>query len=252
LATHHPVQRRESEAVECAFALLGQARNEGALTEQMTLPFLHGGLGLQNTSEPEGQAAYLATAAATHDAMQNGPEEFRPFQWPRGQQLQPKWAALHDGAGDLWRQEGREVDESSIGTIRATQRDYSRHASEACAAALFASFDVATEEGKGARVRLLSCTCRPAFAWLDTFPLTRDLDLKSGEFQTGLRHRLGTNVLPPSAPSVQYGCGVTLRDRDVEHGMRCPALAAQTPLRHDTLKRDFAPCLALGRHRLVA
>jgi hypothetical protein len=43
-------------------------------------------------------------------------------------------------------------------------------------------------------------------------------------------------VLPPNAPDVQCGCGVTLRRMDADHGMRCSALAAQTTLRHDILK----------------
>jgi hypothetical protein len=74
------------------------------------LPLWHGGLGLCTTSDPEGQAAYLAAAASTHDAMQNRPEVFRPFQGPSGQLLQPKRASLHDEAGNLWRQNVREVD----------------------------------------------------------------------------------------------------------------------------------------------
>jgi hypothetical protein len=55
-------------------------------------------------------------------------------------------------------------------------------------------------------------------------------------YNMGLRQRLGTTVLLPNEPSVQCGCGATLRGTDVDHGTRCPALAAQTPLRHDTLK----------------
>jgi hypothetical protein len=100
------------------------------------------------------------------------------------------------GAGDLRQREVREVDKSSIGIIRAAHHDYSLHASKVRAAALLASFDVATEEGKRARDLLLGCACRPASAWLDSLPLTRALQLKSGEFQTGLRHRLDTTVLP--------------------------------------------------------
>jgi hypothetical protein len=147
----------------CALALLGQARNKGAITKQMTLPLRHGGLGLHNTSEPEGQAGYLAATDATHDAMQNRQEVFRPFQGLSGQELQPKKAALHDVASNLWRQEVQEVDESSISTIRAAQRRSSRRASEVCSAALLALFDVATEEGKQAC--LLSCACCLASGW---------------------------------------------------------------------------------------
>jgi hypothetical protein len=67
------------------------------------------------------------------------------------------------------------------------------------------------EDGKGARARLLSCACRPASAWLDTLPLSRALELKSGEFHASLRHRLGLTALPPNAPDVQCGCEPALR-----------------------------------------
>jgi hypothetical protein len=95
-----------------------------------------------------------------------------------------------------------------------------------------------TEDGKGARARLLSCACRPASAWLDTLPLSRALKLKSREFQTALRHRLGLAILPLNAPTVQCGCGATLHRTDTDHGMRyrCSALATQFTLRHDILK----------------
>jgi hypothetical protein len=43
-------------------------------------------------------------------------------------------------------------------------------------------------------------------------------------------------VLPLSAPTVQCGCGATLRRSDADHVMRCRALAAQLTLRHDILK----------------
>jgi hypothetical protein len=110
---------------------------------------------------------------------------------PGAQQLQLKWAALHDGAGGLRRPEVREVDESSIGTVRATQHDFSRYPSENRTPALLTSLDAATEEGERASARL---------CWLDTLPFTQALELKSGEFQRGLRHHLGTTILPPNRP----------------------------------------------------
>jgi hypothetical protein len=168
--------------------------------------------------------------------MQGGPAAFLPFQGPSSAELGPLWAALHDSAGALWLPTYREIDESSLGSIASAQNTYSRHTANLRAAALLASYNTATEDGKRARARLLSCACRPASAWLDTLPLSRALELKSGEFQTSLRHRLGLAVLPPNAPDVQCGCGATLRRADADHGMRCSALAAQTTLRHDILK----------------
>jgi hypothetical protein len=97
----HAVQRAESKAVDGVFALLGLPRVDGPLTEQITLPHRHGGLGLSHTSPTDGVAAYLAAAATAQRAMHRGPEAFRPFHGPSGDVLHPQWEALHDGARDL-------------------------------------------------------------------------------------------------------------------------------------------------------
>jgi hypothetical protein len=128
------------------------------------------------------------------------------------------------------------VSPDSLDTIAAAQREFSRQAVQAQADALLESFDAGTQDGKSAWARLLSCACRPASAWLDMLPLTRALELKSGEVCTGLRHRLGISMLPSNAPTVQCNCGAPLRSSDVDHGMRCSSLAAHSTLRHEILK----------------
>jgi hypothetical protein len=55
---------------------------------------------------------------------------------------------------------------------------------------------------------------------MDTLPLLRALKLKSGEFQTALRHRLGLAILPLNALTAQCGCGATLHHTATDHGMR--------------------------------
>jgi hypothetical protein len=230
------VLRAESKAVDCAFAIMSQPRQDGPVTDQLTLPLRHGGLGMAHTGPAEADAAYLAAAATTQRAMCHGPAEFRPFDGPSGAQLSPQWEALHDTAGALWRPEFRTVSQDSIGTIAGAQRAFGRHSAQARADALLASLHDGTAEGKRARARLLSCACRPASAWLETLPLSGALELKSGEFQTALRHRLGLAILPLNAPTVPCSCGAPLRRTDTDHGMRCPALAAQLTLRHDILK----------------
>jgi hypothetical protein len=224
------VVRAESKAVDCAFAIMAQARMNGPPREQLTLPRRHGGLGLAHTGPEEGDAAYLSAVATTQLAMRRGPAEFPPFDGPSGPQLCLQWEGLHDKAETLWRPEDRVVSQDSMSTIAEAQRAYCRHSAQARADALLASLQDGTEDGKGARARLLSCACRPASAWLDT------LELKSGEFQTALRHRLGLAILPLNAPTVQCGCGATLHRTDTHHGMRCSALAAHFTLRHDILK----------------
>jgi hypothetical protein len=129
------------------------------------------------------------------------------------------------------------VSPDSLGTIAAAQREFSQHTAQTRADALLESLDPSTTEGRSGRTRLLCCACRPASAWLDTLPLTKSLELKSGEVRAGLRHCLGISMLPSEAPAVQCDCGAPLRPTDVDHGMLCPSLSAHTTLRHDILKR---------------
>jgi hypothetical protein len=86
----------------------------------------------------------------------------------------------------LWMPEDRAVSQDSMGTIAEAQRAYSRHSAQARADALLASLHDGTADGKRAPARLLNVACRPASAWLDTLPLSRALELKSGEFQAAL------------------------------------------------------------------
>jgi hypothetical protein len=124
------VQRAGSQALDCAFAILGLPRVDGPVTAQMTLHLRHGGLGLSCTSPAEGSAAYLAAAATTHQVMLTGPGAFRPFDGPSGAQLRTQWASLHDGAGTLWPPEYQEMSPESLGTIVAAQREFSRHTAQ--------------------------------------------------------------------------------------------------------------------------
>jgi hypothetical protein len=141
------VQRAESLALDCAFAILGLPRVDGPVTAQMTLPLRHGGLGLSCTSPTEGSAAYLA-AAATHQAILTGPEAFRPFDGPSGVQPRTQWASLHDRAGTLWPPEYQEVSPDSLVTIAAAQREFLRHTAQTRADALLESFDPSATEGR--------------------------------------------------------------------------------------------------------
>jgi hypothetical protein len=226
----HAVQRAESKAVGGVFAILGLPHEEGPLTVQITLPLYHGSLDLSRTGPAEGSDAYLAAAAAsTHLTMGSGPQAFWPFERPSGKELSTQWAALHDCAGALWQPELSEFGPTSLGTI-------GQHSAEARADALLASFYPGIGTGKRACARLLSCTCRPALAWLYTLPLVSPLQLKRREVQTGLRHRLGLTVLPLNAPTVQCRGRATLCRPGVDHSMRCSALAALTKLRYDILK----------------
>jgi hypothetical protein len=95
------VVRAGSKAVDCAFAIMAQARMYGPPTDHLTLPMRHGGLGLARAVPEEGDAAYLSVVATSQLAMRHEPAEFRPFDGPSGAQLCPQWEGLHDKAGRL-------------------------------------------------------------------------------------------------------------------------------------------------------
>jgi hypothetical protein len=168
--------------------------------------------------------------------MLEGPVAFRPFDGPGGVELRAQWEALHDGAGDLWLPEVRDVNPDNLGVIADAQSTYSRHTATAKFTALLESFYAHSVDGRSARARLLSCACRSASAWLDTLPLTRTLELKSGEVRTSLCHRLGLSMMPPNAPTLLCSCGAALNGNTADLAMRCSSLAALTTLRHDILK----------------
>jgi hypothetical protein len=58
----------------------------------------------------------------------------------------------------------------------------------------------------------------------DTLPLSRALELKSGEFLATHRTCLGLAILPFNAFTVQCGCEATLHRSDTDHGMQCSSL----------------------------
>jgi hypothetical protein len=160
--------------------------------------------------------------------------EFRPFDGPSGEVLRPQWEALHSEAGDLWKPELKEVNPERLGLIAEAQGIFARHEAQARLDALLDSYDAHRVQGRRARARLLTCTCCPASAWLDTLPCTRALELKSGEVRTGLHHRLGLSMLQcPCSAVHMWGDPSPLRRRP-RYAM--PVLAAQTMLRRYILK----------------
>jgi hypothetical protein len=115
----------------CALAITGHTTEEGPLTDQITLPVRHGGLGLSRTSPALGRAAYLAASAAAHIAMRGGPEAFRPFDGPSGEVLRTQCEALHSEAGDLWKPELKEVHPKRLGHIAEAQGIFAGHEAQA-------------------------------------------------------------------------------------------------------------------------
>jgi hypothetical protein len=83
------------------FAILGFPRVDGPLTEQITLPLRHVGLGLTHIIPAHTKAAYLAAAATTHRVMRKGHETFRALDGPSAGELRLQWEVLHGGADGL-------------------------------------------------------------------------------------------------------------------------------------------------------
>jgi hypothetical protein len=121
------------------------------MTEQVTLPLRHGGLGLSRTSPALGRAAYLAASAAAHIAMRSGPEAFQPFDGPSGEVLRPQWEALHSEAGDLWKPELKEVNPERLGHITEAQGVFARLEAQARFDALYESYDANRVQGRSTR-----------------------------------------------------------------------------------------------------
>jgi hypothetical protein len=145
------VHQAERKAVAGALAIAGHTTEEGPLTDQVTLTLRHGGLGLSRTSPALGREAYPAASAAEHIAMRGGPEEFRPFDGPRGEVLRAQREALHSEAGDLWKPELKEVNPERLGHISEAQGVFARHEAQAYFDALYEPYNANRVQGRSAR-----------------------------------------------------------------------------------------------------
>jgi hypothetical protein len=152
------VHQADHKAVACALTIAGHTTEEDPLTDQVSHPLRHGGLGLSRTSPALGRAAYLAASATAHIAMHGGPEAFRPFDGPSGEGLRPQWEALHSKAGDLWKLELKEVNPERLGHIAEAQVVFGPHEVQARFDALHASYDANRCREKRAR----ACLSAPA------------------------------------------------------------------------------------------
>jgi hypothetical protein len=95
------VRWAEDRAVDSVFAILEVPRVDSPLTEQITLPLRHVGLGLTHIIPAHTKAAYLAAAATTHRVMRKGHETFRALDGPSAGELRLQWEVLHGGADGL-------------------------------------------------------------------------------------------------------------------------------------------------------
>eukprot|EP00892_Ulva_mutabilis_P005744 jgi/Ulvmu1/3541/UM164_0007.1 len=89
------VQRLQDRAMAAAREIMHHPQMPTVAEEQLRLPLRHGGFGLMDVTEHEADAAYLSSAALAHDAMCDGPPDFRPFaEGDVATGLQEKWTAL--------------------------------------------------------------------------------------------------------------------------------------------------------------
>eukprot|EP00892_Ulva_mutabilis_P001615 jgi/Ulvmu1/11454/UM076_0029.1 len=89
------VQRLQDRVMAAAREIMHHPQMPTVAEEQLRLPLRHGGFGLMDVTEQEADAAYLSSAALAHDAMRDGPPDFRPFaEGDVATGLQEKWTAL--------------------------------------------------------------------------------------------------------------------------------------------------------------
>jgi hypothetical protein len=93
--------------------------------------------------------------------MLEGPVD---FDRPGGVELRAQWEALHDGSADMWPPEVCNVSPDCLRVIADAQSTHSHHTTKAKFSARLESFDTHSIDGRSARARLQSCTCRPASA----------------------------------------------------------------------------------------
>jgi hypothetical protein len=150
---------------------------------------------------------------------------FWRVQGPSGQQLQPKWEALHDGGGDLWWQDTgkwtRVVLAPSAPPSTSTPAMRQKIAPLPCWPHL-------TWPQRKANGLLPASSAAHAAPPPPGWTLSLLRGLWSSRARSS-RRASATACVPPSWPPMPQ-C-------NVDHGMRCQALTAQTTLRHDTLKR---------------
>jgi hypothetical protein len=196
-------------------------------------------MGLRTTSELEAQAAFLSAAAMAETALQDGPDQFKPFAGPTAPALKQIWQTLHaeTAASNLWSEETLNVDSDCINKVLpGVQQTFSRFEADRRGQQLMTSFNGSGMEGLQHQARLRSCASRASSAWIEALPTSAALKLTDLEFTTAMRHRLGLSHMPANAPGVQCFCGRHMGQGNTDHAMTCKSLSGAMTLRHDILK----------------
>jgi hypothetical protein len=118
-------------------------------------------------------AAYIAAAATTQLAIQGGPAAFWPFDGPSSEELRLLWVTLHDtSASDRHRpvRRAQTLWAPSWRRSACSPSTLPRPVQTPCRPPFPPVLKIHWAQ-------LLSRTCRPAFAWSDSLPLSRALQL---------------------------------------------------------------------------
>jgi hypothetical protein len=206
------------------------------------------GFGLRLTTPHEANAAVLVAGAAGM-AMWPAPLPFRPFNpvSPYCAALIAQWAALHDAAPGFWSPELRALDGPLLAPVlQYAQREYGHHFADRRFADLLASAPFSFE-GNRFQARLHSCTCQPAYIWLNTMPTSFPLTLSDSQFTSSACLCLGLPARPANAFTLRCGCGTTVLSGYSDHPhLHLPRPAADVAPRLDYDK--LAPyCYSDGR-----
>ena len=228
------VQQLQDRVMAAAREIMNHPHMPAVAEEQLRLPLRHGGFGLMDITELEADAAYLSSAALAHDAMRDGPPDFRPFtDGELAECLQAKWTALRAAMPPEADRGPEELDDIFIATgLPGMSRKVTRAVAQTRHDALLQQLG-STPGGAKDLARMRSCACRVASLFLDSLPTNRMLTLNDGDFVHGMRFRGGLSPLPPLDGEVICDCNARVKPGDVDHAMTCRHNADCWTLRHN-------------------
>ena len=241
----------QSEVLDATAELVG---SEGSVAEhfraetrqQMCLPLRCGGLGIRQESESSCDAAFLAAAALTEKAMQNGSESTKPFANESGADMRAMFQSLQAREELQGLEKLASVQELTPETVSnllpRLQGDVSRHLEEHRHAQLLDTYSKAAEddelskrvEGERSVKRMRSVQERSAWAFLEAMPIYDRWVISDAEMKAGLRHLLGLCPAPVPVEADRCRCGQLLAEPD--HPMSCPDFAPLRTSRHDLVE----------------
>ncbi len=200
---------------------------------QLTLPLRHGGFGLHHHDVDTAGAAWLAGAAMSDAALQDGPPAFRRLvgtTLPASPHI-AQWDSLLERFPSLCPPAERSVTHENLRHLIAAQSGVHRLSSERRSAALLSLLPRREDQA-----RLHSASSSPGSAWLEAVPYVPQLRIPDHAFRTSAQLRLGVTGLSVQAPAAPCSvCHLRVRGNDMLHAMTCSTFSSTWTRRHDLI-----------------